>query len=94
MLVSAGCWWSEIRECHGRTFKPDGRVRVFLHGRGNSLLHLLLVIVAIDVVALLVDQGRVAVYDCPLVPGMLCDLRPVSRHEKKNRCWRRRRTSL
>lgn len=58
----------------GRTFEPDRRVRIFLHGGGNGLLDLLLVVVALDVVAIFVNQGRVATYDGSLVACQLCNL--------------------
>jgi hypothetical protein len=60
------------------TFEVDGGIGVFLHGRGNGLLYLLLVVVAVDVVAIFVDQGRITVDDRSLVAREFCDLCFVS----------------
>jgi uncharacterized membrane protein (UPF0136 family) len=56
------------------TFEVDGRVRILLESGGNRLLNLFLVVVALNVVAVLIDQRRVAVDDRSLVSGVICDL--------------------
>lgn len=66
------------RYYEGRTFEMDRRVRIVLQGRSNSVLYLLLVVVALNVVAVFIDQGWVLVDDRSLVTTEFCDLRMVS----------------
>lgn len=65
----------DVRKVHNhqirRTFKADGRVWVAFGSGSDSILYSLVVIVAIDVVSVLVDERWIAAYDGPAITSVL-----------------------